>query len=210
VPGATHAPHHPTKEWIDKISAMKLFDQGWNKLREQIFANQKKLGVIPANAKLTPWPKDLPKWDQLSADEKKMFIRQADVFAAYTAYTDHEIGRVIQAVRGHGQARQHADHLHQRRQRHQLRRHPDRHAERGGDVQRRARGARSSTSSLLRHLGVGPTYPHMAVPWAWAFDTPFKWVKQVASHFGGTRQGMAISWPKAIIDKGGIRTSSTM
>src|SRR5262245_11483019 len=103
VPGGTHAPHHPTKEWVDKISKMKLFDQGWNKMREQIFENQKKLGVIPQNAKLTPWPKDLLKeWEQLTADEKKLFVRQADVFAAYVAYTDHEIGRVIQAVEDMG------------------------------------------------------------------------------------------------------------
>ena len=102
-PGGTHAPHHPTKEWIEKISEMHLFDEGWNKLRETIFANQKKLGVIPPDAKLTPWPKDLLKeWDTLTADEKKMFIRQVDVFAAYVAYTDHEIGRVIQAVEDMG------------------------------------------------------------------------------------------------------------
>ncbi|MFO0821775.1 MAG: sulfatase-like hydrolase/transferase [Gemmataceae bacterium] len=104
VPGGTHAPHHPTKEWVGKISKMHLFDAGWNKLRETIFENQKKLGVIPKDAKLTAWPKDLLKeWDQLTADEKKMFIRQADVFAAYVAYTDHEIGRVIQAVEDMGQ-----------------------------------------------------------------------------------------------------------
>ena len=93
----------PTPEWIKKISDMHLFDKGWNELREQIFANQKKLGVIPQDAKLTPWPKDLLKnWDQLTADEKKMFIRQVDVYAAYLAYTDHEIGRVIQAVEDMG------------------------------------------------------------------------------------------------------------
>ena len=103
VPGGTHAPHHPTPEWIEKISEMHLFDEGWNKLRETIFANQKKLGVIPPDAKLTPWPKDMLKeWDTLSADEKKMFIRQVEVFAAYAAYTDHEIGRVIQAVEDMG------------------------------------------------------------------------------------------------------------
>src|SRR5262245_9705788 len=98
VPGGTHAPHHPRKEWVDKISAMHLFDKGWNELRETIFANQKKLGVIPPNTQLTPWPDSLRKWDTLNADEKKLFVRQADVFAAYVAYTDHEIGRVIQAV----------------------------------------------------------------------------------------------------------------
>ena len=124
APGGSHAPHQPTPEWIKKISDMHLFDKGWNDLREQIFANQKRLGVIPANTQLTPWPDGQPeyggaklaKWDTLSDEEKKLFIRQADVFAAYAAYTDHEIGRVIQASRGHGQTRQHADHLYLRRQ----------------------------------------------------------------------------------------------
>ena len=89
APGGTHSPHHPTKEWIDKIQDMHLFDEGWNKLRETIFANQKKLGVIPPDAKLTPWPKEPPaelkEWDELTADEKKMFIKQVEVFAAYHA-----------------------------------------------------------------------------------------------------------------------------
>jgi arylsulfatase len=98
VPGAVHAPHHPTPEWIKKISDMHLFDEGWNKLRDTIFANQKRLGVISQDAKLTPWHDLLKNWDELSADEKKMFIRQADVFAAYFAYTDHEIGRVIDEI----------------------------------------------------------------------------------------------------------------
>ena len=99
VPGGTHAPHHPMPEWIKKISDMHLFDKGWNALREQIFENQKKLGVIPQDAKLTPWPDDLlKKSDTLNDEEKKLFIRQANVYAAYLAYTDHEIGRVIQAV----------------------------------------------------------------------------------------------------------------
>ena len=103
VPGGTHAPHHPTPEWIKKISDMHLFDGGWNKLRETIFANQKRLGIMPADAKLTPWPKELPQWDSLSLGEKKLFIKQADVYGAYLAYTDHEIGRVIQAVEDLGQ-----------------------------------------------------------------------------------------------------------
>jgi arylsulfatase A-like enzyme len=110
VPGGTHAPHQPTPEWIKKISDMHLFDQGWEKLRDTIFANQKRLGVIPANAQLTPWPDGQPeyggaklqKWDTLGPDEKKLFIRQADVFAAYAAYTDHEICRVVQEVEDEG------------------------------------------------------------------------------------------------------------
>jgi arylsulfatase A-like enzyme len=103
VPGATHAPHHPTPEWVKKISDMHLFDDGWNKLRETIFANQKRLGIMPANAQLTPWPKELPEWDSLSWDEKKLFIRQADIYGAYLAYADHEIGRVVQAVEDLGE-----------------------------------------------------------------------------------------------------------
>ncbi len=99
---ATHAPHQPTKEWIDKISAMHLFDKGWNDLRNTIFANQKRLGVVPAKAQLTPWPESragkLPRWETLSDEQKKLYIKQADVFAAYVAYTDHEIGRVIQGI----------------------------------------------------------------------------------------------------------------
>ncbi len=205
VPGGTHAPHHPTKEWVDKISQMKLFDQGWNKLREQIFANQKKLGVIPANAKLTSWPQDLKEWDQLSADEKKLFIRQAEVFAAYVAYTDHEIGRVIQAVEDLGK----------------LDNTLIIYIE--GDNGTSAEGTMTGTpNEVAMFNGVNPTveeqlkyfydvwgtdrtYNHMAVPWAWAFDTPFSWTKQIASHFGGIRQGMCIAWPKRIKDAGGIR-----
>jgi len=206
APGATHAPHHPTPEWIKKVSDMHLFDKGWNALRDEIFANQKKLGVIPKDAKLTPWPKDILKeWDQLNADEKKLFLRQVDVFAAYVAYTDFEIGRVIQAVDDLGK----------------LENTLIIYIE--GDNGTSAEGTLNGTpNEVAMFNGVNPpveaqlkyfydawgtdkTYNHMAVPWAWAFDTPFSWTKQVVSHFGGTRQGMAISWPKAITDKGGIR-----
>jgi arylsulfatase A-like enzyme len=206
VPGGTHAPHHPTPEWIRKISELHLFDEGWNKLRQTIFENQKRLGVIPKDAKLTPWPKDLLKeWDQLSADEKKMFIRQADVFAAYVAYTDHEIGRVIQAVEDMGRLDNTLI------------------IYINGDNGTSAEGTLNGTPNEVAMFngvdvpvavqlekfydvwGSDQTYNHMAVPWAWAFDTPFSWTKQVASHFGGIRQGMAIAWPKVIQDKGGIR-----
>jgi arylsulfatase A-like enzyme len=206
APGATHAPHHPMPEWIKKISDMHLFDKGWNELRETIFANQKRLGVIPQNAKLTPWPKDLIKeWDQLSADEKKLFIRQADVFAAYAAYADDEIGRVIQAVEDLGKL--------------------DNTliiyitGDNGTSAEGQPNGTPNevamfnqvnpSVEDQLKYFydvwGSDRTYNHMSIGWAWAFDTPFSWTKQIASHFGGTRQGMAISWPKVIKDKGGIR-----
>jgi arylsulfatase A-like enzyme len=206
VPGAVHAPHHPTKEWIDKISAMHLFDQGWNKLRDAIFANQKRLGVIPQDAKLTPWPDDLLKrWDQLTDDEKKLFIRQADVFAAYWAYSDHEIGRVIDEIENMGKLDNTLI------------------IYIAGDNGNSAEGSLVGTPNEVASLqgvdipvavqlknfydvwGSDRTYPHMAVGWTWAFDTPFSWTKQIASHFGGVRQGMAISWPKMIKNKGGIR-----
>jgi len=203
VPGATHSPHHPTKEWIEKFKGK--FDMGWEKLREQIFANQKRLGVIPANTQLTPWPDDLPRWDSLSLVKKKIVAREAEVFAAYAAYTDHEIGRVIQAVEEMGKL--------------------DNtliiyiSGDNGTSSEGSMMGAPNNMTvyngilelpeaEYLRYYeswGSDKTYPHMAVPWAWAFDTPFKWVKQVASHFGGTRQGMVISWPGHINDPGGIR-----
>ncbi len=204
VPGGTHSPHQPTKEWIDKFKGK--FDMGWNALREQIFANQKRLGVIPENTQLTAWPDDLKKWDTLTADEKKLFARQAEVFAGYAAYTDHEIGRVIQEVQDEGKL---DDTL---------------VIYISGDNGTSAEGTTVGTPNqytayngildlpIAEQLkaydawGSAETYPHMSVAWSWAFDTPFKWTKQVASHFGGTRQGMAICWPNRIKDAGGFRT----
>jgi arylsulfatase len=204
VPGGTHSPHQPTKEWIDKFKGK--FDMGWNALREQIFANQKRLGVVPANTQLTPWPDDLKKWDTLTADEKRLFARQAEVFAAYAAYTDYEIGRVIQAVEDMGKLDNTLI------------------IYISGDNGTSAEGTTVGTPNQMTAYngildlpvadqmkaydvwGLPPTYPHMSVAWSWAFDTPFKWTKQVASHFGGTRQGMAIAWPNRIKDAGGIRT----
>jgi arylsulfatase A-like enzyme len=204
VPGGTHSPHQPTKEWVAKFKGK--FDMGWEKLREQIFANQKRLGVIPAGTQLTPWPADLPKWDSLSAVRKKIYAREAEVFAAYVAYTDHEIGRVIQAVADMGKLDNTLI------------------IYISGDNGTSAEGTLEGTPNqmtaynaildlpeveLLRYYeswGSDKTYPHMSVAWSWAFDTPFKWTKQVASHFGGTRQGMVIAWPGHINDAGGIRT----
>src|SRR3954464_13528253 len=202
VPGGTHSPHQPKKEWIDKFKGK--FDMGWEKLREQIFANQKKLGVIPENTQLTPWPDTLPKWDSLSFVRKKLYARGAEVFAGYAAYTDHEIGRVIQAVQDMGKLDNTLI------------------IYISGDNGSSAEGSPNGTpSEVLQFNGIGLpvaeqmkfydvwgsqyTYNHMAVAWTWAFDTPFKWTKQVPSRLGGTRQGMAISWPKRITDRGGIR-----
>src|SRR5437867_11606074 len=206
VPGGTHAPHHPTKEWADKIHDMHLFDQGWNKLRDTIFANQKKLGVIPQDAKMTPWPDKLLKnWDQLTADEKKMFIRQVEVFAAYSAYTDYEIGRVIQAVEDMGKLDNTII------------------IYINGDNGTSAEGGPLGTPNEVAFFngvnmmpvavqmkwydvwGTEQTYNHMSAGWSWAFDTPFTWFKQNASRLGGIGQCMAVSWPGHIKDVGALR-----
>jgi arylsulfatase len=187
---------------------------GWEKLREETFANQKRLGVIPAGTQLTPWPDGqaayagakLPKWDSLSLIQKKLYAREAEVFAAYTAYTDHEIGRVIQEIQDEGKLNNTLI------------------IYICGDNGTSAEGTVEGTYNQMtayngiltlpeavqllhyRDWGSSKTYPHMSVAWSWAFDTPFKWTKQVASHFGGTRQGLAISWPGHITDVGGVRT----
>ena len=206
MPGGTHSPHQPTKEWIEKFKGK--FDMGWEKLREQIFANQKRLGVIPANTQLTPWPDAAyaESGTRFPSMQKKLYARQAEVFAAYAAYTDHEIGRVIQAVEDMGKLDNTLI------------------IYISGDNGTSAEGTLDGTSNQMTAYngiltlpeaeqmlhyeawGSDKTYPHMSVAWSWAFDTPFKWTKQVASHFGGTRQGMAISWPGHIKDVGGIRT----
>ena len=205
VPGAAHAPHHPTKEWVDKIHAMHLFDDGYEKLRERIFENQQKLGVVPQGMKLTPWPADmLTPWDKLSPEAKKLFIRQVEVFAAYVAYNDHEIGRVIQAFEDLGKL-DNTLIIYQ-----------------NGDNGTSAEGGPEGTFSEVAFFnGVRPpvevqtkfydawgtefTYPHMSAGWSWAFDTPFDWFKQNASRFGGTNQNMVVSWPARIKDKGDLR-----
>jgi arylsulfatase A-like enzyme len=206
APGATHAPHHPTKEWVDKISAMKLFDGGYEKLRERIFENQKRLGVIPKDTKLAPWPKELLKpWDQLTANEKKLFIKQVEVFAAYAAYNDHEIGRVIQHFQDLGKLDNTlVIYI-------------------NGDNGTSAEGGPLGTPNEVAFFnglnelpaelqlkfydvwGTEQTYNHMSAGWSWAFDTPFSWFKQNASALGGINQNMVVSWPARIKDKGGLR-----
>ena len=206
APGATHAPHHPTKEWVDKIHAMHLFDDGYEKLRERIFANQKRLGVIPADTQLAPWPADmLTPWDKLTADEKKLFIRQVEVFAAYAAYNDYEIGRVIQQFQDLGRLDNTLI------------------IYINGDNGTSAEGGPLGTPNEVAFFnglnklpaevqlkwydvwGTEMTYNHMSAGWSWAFDTPFSWFKQNASALGGINQNMVVSWPARIKDKGALR-----
>jgi arylsulfatase A-like enzyme len=206
APRATQAPHHPTQELVEKISAMHLFDEGWNKLREQIFENQKKLGVIPKDTQLEPWPTDLlKKWDDLTDLEQKLFIKQVEIFAAYAAYNDHEIGRVIQTIEDMGKIDNTLI------------------IYINGDNGTSAEGGPVGTPNEAAFFngvpmmpidvqmkwydvwGTEQTYNHMSAGWSWAFDTPFTWFKQNASKLGGIRQSMAVSWPARIKDKGGLR-----
>lgn len=206
APGATHAPHHPTKEWIEKIEAMNLFDDGYEALRQTIFENQKKMGLVPEDAKLAPWPAEkLKPWDQLTETEKKLFIRQVEVFAAYAAYSDHEIGRVVQAIEDIGELDNTLI------------------IYINGDNGTSAEGGPIGTPNEVAWFngvanlpadvqmkwydawGSEETYNHMSAGWSWAFDTPFDWFKQNASRLGGIRQNMVVSWPARITDKGGRR-----
>jgi arylsulfatase len=191
---------------VDKISAMHLFDDGYEKLRERILENQKRLGVVPQDTKLTPWPNELLKpWDQLSAEEKKLFIRQVEVFAAFAAYNDHEIGRVIQQFQDLGRLDNTlVIYI-------------------NGDNGTSAEGGPLGTPNEVAWFngvsempvkeqmkwydvwGTDQTYNHMSAAWSWAFDTPFDWFKQNASRLGGINQNMVVSWPARIKDKGALR-----
>jgi arylsulfatase A-like enzyme len=210
APGATHAPHHPTKAWVDKISAMHLFDDGYNKLRDKIFANQKAMGIIPQNATLAPWPeKYIRSWDKLTPTEQKLFIKQVEVFAAYAAYSDHETGRVVDAFQKLGKPENTlVIYI-------------------NGDNGTSAEGGPLGTPNEVAFFnglnaipaetqmkfydvwGTEATYNHMSAGWSWAFDTPFDWFKQNASRLGGINQNMVVSWPARIKDKGALRQQFT-
>jgi arylsulfatase len=203
APGATHAPHHVPKEWIARWKGK--FDQGWDKLREEILARQIERGVVPKGTKLAPKPEAIPAWDTLSADEKKLFARQAEVFAAYVEMTDHEIGRVIEAIEATGQLDNtlvifiYGDNG------------TSAEGGRNGMFSEMTyfNGVQEKVEDMLKHLdqwGGPETYPHMAAGWAVAFDTPYQWTKQVGSDFGGTKVGMAVHWPKGVKASGGLRT----
>lgn len=201
VPGGTHAPHQVDKKWSDKYKGK--FDKGWDALREETLANQKKLGIAPQNTKLTERPKEIPAWNTLSDKEKKLYARQMEVYAGYLEQTDYEIGRVLKTIEEIGQKDNTIVIYLQ------------------GD--NGASGEGSITGSMnenylfnaqvesiddidITKLGTPEAYNHYSIGWAHAMDAPFQWMKQVASHFGGTRNGLVISWPKGIKAKGEIRT----
>jgi arylsulfatase A-like enzyme len=203
APGATHAPHHVPKEWIARWKGK--FDQGWDKLREETLARQIKMGIVPPGTTLAPKPQAIKDWDKLSADEKRLFTHQVEVFAAFLDYTDHEIGRLLKAVAATGQADNTlvfyiaGD---------------NGTSGEGGEnglfnEYTYFNGVQEQVPDLLKLLdrwGGPETYPHMAAGWSVALDAPFGWMKQVASDFGGTRNGLVVHWPKGIKAKNEIRT----
>jgi len=203
APGATHAPHHVSKEWSDKYKGK--FDKGWDKIREETLERQKQMGLIPKDTKLAPKPADIKDWDKLTADEKKIFARQMEVYAGFAEQTDYEIGRLEAAIKDMGEL--------------------DNTVfiyiagDNGASAEGQMNGMYNEMSyfnavpetvqEMLKHYDEwgGPnTYPHFAAGWAVAMDAPFAWTKQVASNFGGTRNGMVIRWPNGIKAKGETRT----
>lgn len=192
APGATHAPHHVPAEWIAKYKGK--FDQGWDKLREETLARQIKLGVVPEGTKLAPKPEAIKDWDKLSPDEKKLFAHQMEVYAGFGEYMDHEVGRLIDAVKETGQYDNTLIFY--------IVGDNGTSAEGGMNGMFNEltyfNGVQETIQDMLKHYNEwgGPsTYPHMAAGWAVAGDTPFTWTKQVASNYGGTRNGLIVSWP---------------
>jgi arylsulfatase len=201
--GATHAPHHAPAEYAKRY--LGKFDGGWDKLREETLARQLKLGVVPAGTKLTPRPKEIPAWDSLSADQKRLFARQMEVFAGFAEHTDYEVGRLVQALEEMGRLNNTLFFY--------IVGDNGSSAEGGPDGTYNEilalNGIPSDLSSQLKWIDQwgGPmTFPHFSIGWALAGNTPFQWTKQVASHFGGTRNGMVVHWPNGIKTKGELRS----
>ncbi len=203
APGATHAPLQAPRPWIDRFKGK--FDMGWDKYREETLARQKQLGVVPADTVLTPRPAELPAWDSLSADQKKVAARLMEVFAGYMAQADFEIGRVIETLRQTGRFDNTLV----------IYIAGDNGASMEGNlmgtdnIMEQINGLPSPASEILKHLdsiGGSGTNPHYPAGWAWAGNTPFQWGKRIGSHLGGTRDPMVVSWPGHILDPGGVRS----
>jgi len=201
APGATHAPHHVPKEWADKYKGK--FDQGWDKLREEIFARQKKLGVIPADCQLTPRPKEIPSWDDMPEDLKPVLRREMEVYAGFLEFTDYHVGQIITSL-------EKLDILDDTLIYYIV-------GDNGASAEGTLHGAYNEMANfnglaaletpefLMKHIdkfGGPESYNHYAVGWAHALNTPYQWTKQVASHWGGTRNGTVIHWPNGIKGKG--------
>jgi arylsulfatase len=204
--GALHAPHHVPGEYIDRYKGR--FDNGWDALREETFARQKQMGVIPANAELTARPKEIPTWDSQTSDQKRLEARQMETFAGFGEHTDEQVGRLVDALEAMGVTENTlliyivGDN--------------------GASAEGGPEGAYNEMMALngiintaainmphLEHWGDPSTFPHYAIGWAWAGDTPFQWTKQIASHYGGTTNGVAVHWPRTIKARGEVRSQFT-
>ena len=201
--GATHAPHHAPKEWADKYKGK--FDGGWDKLREETYARQQQMGIIPASAKLTERPKEIPAWDAQSAEAKRLFSRQMEVFAGFAEHTDHEVGRLVTALEKMGELDNTIFFY--------IVGDNGSSAEGGPqgtyNEMMALNGIPGDASQMMNHIedwGSPNTFPHFAIGWAHAGNTPFQWAKQVASHFGGTRNGMVLHWPDRFKGNGEVRS----
>jgi arylsulfatase A-like enzyme len=206
APGAAHAPHHAPKEWRDRFKGQ--FDNGWDKVREETYQRQLKLGVIPPGTKLTPRPEWVPAWDSLSGDERKLFARLMENYAGYLSFADHETGRLLAAIKDLPDA---ANTM-------VIYIVGDNGASSEGGPSgtinevKSLSGFQTPIAEVLKHIddiGGPNTEPHYPIGWAWAGNAPFQWVKQVASHLGGTRNPMVVSWPARIKDQGGVRRQFT-
>jgi arylsulfatase len=208
APGATHASHHVPKEWIEKYTGK--FAHGWDKQREITFKKQKDLGVITANAELTPRHKEIPAWDDMDPKLKPALEREMEVYAAFMEHTDHHVGRILDALKGMDVLDDTLIYLII--------------GDNGASAEGTLQGAFNEMAnfngmaaletpefmmSKLEEFGGENSYGHYAVGWAWAMNSPYQWTKQVASHWGGTRNGTIVHWPKGIQEKGGIRTQFT-
>jgi len=201
--GTAHAPHHAPKDWIAKFKGK--FDQGWDKVREETLARQKALGVVPADTKLTVRSAGIPAWDSLSADQKKVFAHMMEVYAAALSHADYQMGRIIDTIKAQGELDNTLIIYIQ--------------GDNGASAEGGMQGLLNEMTVFnaipedlkevvrrMNELGGPTTFNHYPVGWAHAMDTPFQWAKQIASHFGGTRNGLVMSWPARIKDKGGVRT----
>ena len=205
APGATHAPHHVPKEWADKYKGK--FDEGWDVLRERTFARQKELGVIPADAELPARHAEIPAWDDMAEELKPVLAREMEVYAGFLEHTDHHVGRVIDAIDDLGILDDTIVYYII--------------GDNGASAEGTLNGAFNEMAnfngmaeletpefllSKMDELGSPSSYNHYAVGWSWAMNTPFQWTKQVASHWGGTRNGTIVHWPNGIEEKGGLRS----
>jgi len=201
--GATHAPHHVPPEWIAKYKGQ--FAMGWDRLREETFARQKEMGVIPVDTKLTPRPKEIPAWDDMSADQKRLFERQMETFAGFAEHTDYEVGRLVAQLEAIGELDNTIFYY--------IVGDNGSSAEGGPEgtynEMMALNGIVGKADQMMSHFddwGGPTTFPHFAIGWAWAGNTPFQWTKQVASHFGGTRNGMVLHWPDRVKAHGEVRS----